>query len=268
MSTAVSWRHDMLASIRAALAARQFQLRFQPVIDASSGRVSGVETLLYWDHPQMGAVSPNSFIPLAEESGLIEPIGAWLIDATLEHYARWRADGLPRFYIAINISGYQLRRASAFEQQLLDAAERHGVALEDVVLEITERQIVYDIHASLPVLDGLSARGIGLSIDDFGTGYSSLEYLKDMPVTQIKIDKTFVHNLVTEVGDRAIVNAIVGLGRSLGLQVVAEGVESEEQLKVLRGYGCTTVQGYLFAQPMPAEKVAAFVNAHTGQTVA
>ncbi|HET8899102.1 MAG TPA: bifunctional diguanylate cyclase/phosphodiesterase [Rhodanobacteraceae bacterium] len=260
MSAAVSWRHDMLANLRHALTEQQFQLRFQPVVDASSNAVAGVETLLYWKHPEMGVVSPNSFIPLAEESGLIEPIGEWLIDAALAQFANWRAAGLPRFYLAINLSGYQLRRAETFQQQFIEAVERHGIAYADVVLEITERQIVYDSHASLPVLDRLAMRGIGVSIDDFGTGYSSLEYLKDMPVTQIKIDKTFVHNLVTEVGDRAIVNAIIGLGRSLGVKVVAEGVENAEQLGVLRGYGCNLVQGYLYSPPLPAEELAAYVR--------
>ena len=267
MSTEVSWRHDMLASIRRALEEKQFQLRFQPVVDIDSGRVAGVETLLYWDHPDMGMVSPSSFIPLAEDSGLIEPIGVWLFDAALSQYALWRAAGLPRFYIALNLAGYQLRRAAVFEEQFLAAAERHGVPCADIVLEITERQIVYDIHASLPVLDRLSGRGIGLSIDDFGTGYSSLEYLKDMPVTQIKIDKTFVHNLATEVGDRAIVNAILGLGRSLAVGVVAEGVENDDQLRVLRGYGCNLVQGYLYAPPLQAADVPDFVRARAAEAL-
>ena len=260
MSREVSWRHDMLAALRKGLAERQFELRFQPVVEMASRRISGVEALLYWNHPTMGVISPGSFIPLAEESGLIEPLGEWLIDEAMRCCAQWRSAELPHFYLGINVSGYQLRRAEAMQDQVLKSARTHGIAPRDIVLEITERQIVYDLAASLPVLEKLASLGVGLSIDDFGTGYSSLEYLKDMPVSQVKIDRTFVHKMATEAGDRTIVSAIISLGRSLGLQVVAEGVENTQQLRLLKRFGCNAVQGYYYAKPLSANEVPEFVR--------
>lgn len=260
MSTAVAWRQDMLGALREAVAEKQFVLRFQPVMDVNRGCVAGVEALVYWNHPQTGVIGPSSFIPLAEESGLIEQLGAWVVEEALRCHAAWHAAGLPHFYLAINLSGFQLRNAQVLRERLVAAAHHHGVPITDVVLEITERQIVYDMNTSLPVLTSLSAHGIGLAIDDFGTGYSSLEYLRDLPVTQIKIDMIFVRNVVAEMGDRAIVNAIIGLGRSLRLQVVAEGVETAEQLKVLQDAGCHLIQGFLFSRPLPADELAAFVQ--------
>ncbi len=260
MSSEVSWRHDMLSALRKALSEKQFMLRFQPVIDLADHRVCGVEALLYWNHPTMGIISPGSFIALAEESGLIESIGGWLMDEVMHCFAQWRAVHLSAFYVAINVSGYQLRRARSLQDRLLAAARRHGIPPRSIVLEITERQIVYDLAASLPVLEELASHGVGLSIDDFGTGYSSLEYLKDMPVTQVKIDRTFVHKMATEAGDRAIVSAIIGLGRSLGLQVVAEGVENRAQLRLLQRMGCNAVQGYYFATPLTADELPDFVR--------
>ncbi len=260
MSREVSWRHDMLAALRTGLAEKQFELRFQPVVEMASRRISGVEALLYWNHPTMGVISPGSFIPLAEESGLIEPLGAWLIDDAMRCCAQWRSTDLQHFYLGINVSGYQLRRAEAMQDQVLKSARTHGIPPRDIVLEITERQIVYDLAASLPVLETLASLGVGLSIDDFGTGYSSLEYLKDMPVSQVKIDRTFVHKMATEAGDRTIVSAIISLGRSLGLQVVAEGVENRQQLRLLKRFGCNAVQGYYYAKPLSASEVPGFVR--------
>lgn len=260
MSSEVSWRHDMLAALRKGLAEHQFELRFQPVIDLASNRMCGVEALLYWNHPTMGVVSPGSFIALAEESGLIEALGSWLIDDALRCCAEWRVAGVADFYLAINVSGYQLRRAESMQDRVLQAAAKHAIEPSRIVLEITERQIVYDLAASLPVLETLAAQGVGLSIDDFGTGYSSLEYLKDMPVSQVKIDRTFVHKMATEAGDRVIVSSIISLGRSLGLQVVAEGVENRQQLRLLQRMGCSAVQGYYYARPLPADGVPGFIR--------
>ncbi len=260
MSSEVSWRHDMLEALKKGLAESQFELRFQPVVELASNRMCGVEALLYWNHPTMGVISPGSFIALAEESGLIEAMGSWLIDEALHCCAQWRTGNAADFYIAINVSGYQLRRAELMQRRVLEAAARHAIEPHRIVLEITERQIVYDLAASLPVLEKLAALGVGLSIDDFGTGYSSLEYLKDMPVSQIKIDRTFVHKMATEAGDRVIVSSIISLGRSLGLQVVAEGVENHQQLRLLQGMGCNAVQGYYYARPLSADEVPGFIS--------
>ncbi|HJR14519.1 MAG TPA: EAL domain-containing protein [Rhodanobacteraceae bacterium] len=264
MGEAVSWRHDMQAALRVAIVRSQFTLRFQPIVDARAHRLAGVEALLYWNRPGMGVVGPATFISLAEESRLIEPIGAWVVNEVCRQVAVWKRDDLPPFYVAVNVSGLQLRVAGKFQQHLTDAMKRHGVVNDDLVLEITERHLVQDVKGGLPVLESLTASGIRVSVDDFGTGYSNLESLKNLTVHQIKIDRTFVRNLMTEVGDRAIVKSIIALGRSLGLQVVAEGVENREQQQLLREFGCDLLQGYLYARPMAAVDVPPFVDALVG----
>ena len=264
MGEAVSWRHDMQAALRVAIVRSQFTLRFQPIVDARAQRIAGVEALLYWNRPGMGVVGPATFISLAEESRLIEPIGAWVVNEVCRQVAAWKRKDLPAFYVAINVSGLQLRVAGKFQQHLTDAMKKHGVVNDDLVLEITERHLVQDVKGGLPVLESLTASGIRVSVDDFGTGYSNLESLKNLTVHQIKIDRTFVRNLMTEVGDRAIVRSIIALGRSLALQVVAEGVENHEQQQVLREFGCDLLQGYLYARPLPAADVPSFVDALAG----
>lgn len=268
MGEAVSWRHDMQAALRVAIVRSQFTLRFQPIVDARAWRVSGFEALLYWNRPGMGVVGPSTFISLAEESRLIEPIGAWVVNEVCRQVAAWKREDLPPFYVAINVSGMQLRVAGKFQQHLTGAMKKHGVVNDDLLLEITERHLVQDVKGGLPVLESLTASGIRVSVDDFGTGYSNLESLKNLTVDQIKIDRTFVRNLMTEVGDRAIVRSIIALGRSLGLQVVAEGVESMEQQQLLREFGCDLLQGYLYARPLPAADVPSFVDAMAGREAA
>ncbi|MGH8115121.1 MAG: putative bifunctional diguanylate cyclase/phosphodiesterase, partial [Rhodanobacteraceae bacterium] len=264
MGEAVSWRHDMLAALRVAIVRSQFMLCYQPIVDVRSHRIAGVEALLYWNRPGMGVVGPASFIGLAEESRLIEPMGAWVVNEACRQVAAWKRAGLPDFYVAINVSGMQLREAGKFQQHLATAMRTHGVGNDDLLLEITERHLVQDVKGGMPVLESLIASGIRVSVDDFGTGYSNLETLKNLTVSQIKIDRTFVRNLVTEVGDRAIVKSIIALGRSLGLQVVAEGVETTEQQKMLQGFGCDLLQGYLYARPLSTEEVPPFFDALTG----
>ncbi|HEX5353057.1 MAG TPA: EAL domain-containing protein [Rhodanobacteraceae bacterium] len=265
MGEAVSWRHDMQAALRVAIVRSQFVLRYQPIVDVRAQRVAGVEALLYWNRPGMGVVGPSTFISLAEESRLIEPIGAWVVNEACAQVAAWKRAGMPAFYVAINVSGLQLRVAGKFQEHLADAMRMHGIVNDDLVLEITERHLVQDVKGGLPVLESLTASGIRVSVDDFGTGYSNLESLKNLTVSQIKIDRTFVRNLMTEVGDRAIVRSIIALGRGLGLQVVAEGVENVEQRKLLREFGCDLQQGFLYTRPLPAAKVPAFVDAMTAR---
>jgi diguanylate cyclase (GGDEF)-like protein/PAS domain S-box-containing protein len=260
MGEAVSWRHDMQAALRVAIVRSQFTMRYQPIVDLRRQRVTGVEALLYWNRPGMGVVGPATFIALAEESRLSEPIGAWVVHEVCRQVAAWKQAGLPAFYVAINVSGLQLRVAGKFQQHLTDAMRKHGVVNDDLLLEITERHLVQDVKGGLPVLENLVASGIRVSVDDFGTGYSNLESLKNLTVSQIKIDRTFVRNLRTEVGDRAIVKSIIGLGRGLGLQVVAEGVENFEQRQLLQEFGCELQQGYLYARPLPAGEVPAFLD--------
>jgi EAL domain-containing protein (putative c-di-GMP-specific phosphodiesterase class I) len=259
MGEAVTWRHDMQSALRAAIVRSQFVLRYQPIVDARANRVRGFEALLYWNRPGMGVVGPSSFIGLAEESRLIESIGAWVVEEACRQLAAWKHVGLPAFYVGINVSGMQLRVGGAFQDVLGEAMRKQGIDNEEVMLEITERHLVQDVKGGLPLLEALTARGLRVSIDDFGTGYSNLESLKNLTVNQIKIDRAFVRNLMTESGDRAIVRSIIALGRSLGLQVVAEGVETAEQMQMLREFGCDLLQGFLYARPLEVDAVPGFL---------
>ena len=262
MEVALSRRFDLLAALRTAIERDEFVLRFQPIMDATNGTVVAAEALVYWEHPRYGTVGPSSFIPLAEESGLIEAVGEWVIDEAFAHYALWEARGLPPLGLAINISGFQVRRLETIENKIRDAMAAGLIDPHNLTLEITERHFVHNLKSGLPVLQSLSAIGVGLAIDDFGTGYSNLNYLKDLPITEIKIDISFIRDLVLDVGDRVIVKSIVDLSRSLHLNVVAEGVETAEQLEILKEYGCNHVQGFLFARPIPAEEFVDFVLQH------
>lgn len=263
MGEALVWRHELQNALRLAIDESQFTLRYQPVVDMREQRVIGCEALLYWDRPGMGVVGPNSFIGLAEESRLIEPIGEWVVREVCRQIAAWRREGMPRLHVAVNVSSLQLRVGARFGELLSDAMRHHGIGPDDLVLEITERHLVQDVNGGVPVIETLAASGVRVSVDDFGTGYSNLGALKDLTVAQIKIDRSFVRNLDTEVGDRAIVQSIVALGRSLGLEVVAEGVETEEQETWLLQFGCHIAQGYRYARPMPAAELPAFVQARS-----
>jgi diguanylate cyclase (GGDEF)-like protein/PAS domain S-box-containing protein len=259
MGEAVTWRHDMQAALRAAIVRQQFVLRYQPIVDARANRVRGFEALLYWNRPGMGVVGPGSFTGLAEESRLIESIGVWVVEEACRQLAAWKHVGLPAFYVGINVSGMQLRVGGAFQGVLGEAMRKHGIDNDELMLEITERHLVQDVKGGLPLLEALTANGLRVSIDDFGTGYSNLESLKNLTVNQIKIDRAFVRNLMTESGDRAIVRSIIALGRSLGLQVVAEGVETAEQMQMLREFGCDLLQGFLYARPLEVDAVPGFL---------
>ena len=259
MDRAVARRFDLLNALREAAKRDQFDLRFQPIVDATTRAIVGAEALVYWNHPTLGLIGPSTFISLAEESGLIESLGAWVIDESVRRYQEWMQCGLPPLYLSINLSTLQLRAPRLFQKKLDEAIQSKRIAPDRLMLEITERQIVHDEPSSLPILQALADQGIGIAIDDFGTGYSSLAYLKNLPVSQIKIDLAFIRNLATDRGDRVIVKAIIDLARSLRLSVVAEGVESEEQLALLRDYGCPSVQGFLFAVPLSSPAFIGYV---------
>jgi diguanylate cyclase (GGDEF)-like protein/PAS domain S-box-containing protein len=259
MAIALSRRFDLLAALRSAIDRDEFVLRFQPIMDAAKDIVVGAEALVYWEHPKFGTIGPSTFIPLAEESGLIEAVGEWVINEALANYAMWETRGLPKLGLAINVSGFQVRRLETIEQIISDAVAADVIDPRRLTLEITERHVVHNLKAGLPVLQALSARGVGLAIDDFGTGYSNLNYLKTMPITEIKIDISFIRNMVRDMGDRVIVKAIIDLSRSLRLGVVAEGVETAEQLEILTEYGCNRVQGYFFSRPLQTEAFVDFV---------
>ncbi|HMM84840.1 bifunctional diguanylate cyclase/phosphodiesterase [Azohydromonas sp.] len=241
---------DLARDLRRAIDAGQLELLYQPKIDARSGQVTAAEALLRWHHPQRGLVSPTVFVPIAERHGLIAALGHWVIEDACRQARAWRDAGL-RMRVAINLSAYQLRREDLVDK-LLDALSRHGVRPAQFTCEITESVAMEDTLVTKRAFERLGAAGMHVSIDDFGTGYSSLAYLRQLPVQELKIDRSFVTDLATSEDARAIVEAVLRMAHALGLKVVAEGVETPQQRDLLVALGCDELQGYLFAKPMPA----------------
>ena len=245
---------ELLQDLRRAIANKELELHYQPKIHAPSGQITGAEALMRWKHPQRGMIGPHIFIPLAERYGLINALGNWLIEDVCRQIRVWRDQGL-RMRVAINLSVHQLRQVDLVER-LVSALKRNNVEPSLLTCEITESSAMDDTRATLLMIERLSAIGVHLSIDDFGTGYSSLSYLRQLAAEELKIDRSFVLDLETSADARAIVDAVVKLAQALGLKVVAEGVETEQQQEILRSLGCNELQGYLFAKPMPAAALA------------
>jgi len=242
-------RIDYEAMLRHAVAQGQLALQFQPRVSLRSGALVGVEALVRWRHPVLGIVPPGRFIPLAEETGLIEDIDMWVLNDACARAAAWLADGLPLGRVSVNLSARQFQRGG-LAQRVSATLERTGLPARHLELEITEGTVMRDTEESGTVLRSLRDLGVALSIDDFGTGYSSLSYLKRFPIDVLKIDRSFVQDVVTDASDAAIVRAIIALGHTLHLDVVAEGVENADQLAFLGENGCDEVQGYYFSQPV------------------
>jgi EAL domain-containing protein (putative c-di-GMP-specific phosphodiesterase class I) len=239
---------------------KQLLLHYQPQISLDDGRIVGVEALLRWQHPELGMIAPADFIPIAEESGLILPIGEWALRTAVQQMKTWMDSGLAPMSMAVNLSALQFRHPQLPEvvTQILDEMK---LAPQHLELELTESIAMGDAPAAIAVIDRLRERGIRMSIDDFGTGYSSLSYLKRFKVHRLKIDQAFVQNVCEDPEDRAIVGAIISLANSLGLKTIAEGVETEAQLTLLREQGCNEVQGFYFSKALPADQFEAFVRA-------
>ncbi len=246
-------------ALRGAVERGELMLYYQPKVDARHGQVRGLEALLRWRHPERGIVSPAVFVPLAERFGLIGAIGAWVIDQACAQLARWHAQGL-RCRVAINLSPYQLRQAD-LPARIRTALERHQLHPSQLVCEITETAMMENMHAERSVLDQIAALGVCLSIDDFGTGYSSLAHLRNIPARQIKIDRSFVVDLAGSADAHAVLEAVVRLAHALRMEVVAEGVETDEQRDALVRLGCDLLQGYRIARPMPADAVPQWFEA-------
>ncbi|MFM0140552.1 putative bifunctional diguanylate cyclase/phosphodiesterase, partial [Caballeronia grimmiae] len=227
-------------------------LHYQPKYRAPSGPVIGAEALIRWQHPTLGLIPPADFIPLAEKTSLIVSIGEWVLDQACGQMKAWLDAGHAGWTIAVNLSSLQFGHAGLVET-VADTLARHQLAPQSLTLEITESTAMRDVEASLATLDKLHAMGVMISIDDFGTGYSSLLYLKRLPATELKIDRGFVRDLPHDPEDAAIVSAIVALGRTLNLTIVAEGVETEQQQDFLTTLGCNSFQGYLLGRPMNAD---------------
>ncbi|MDZ7656015.1 MAG: EAL domain-containing protein [Sulfurimicrobium sp.] len=252
MQAVVSARAAMEADLRHGLQNNEFFLHYQPLVDRD-GRTTGAEALLRWQHPRQGLVSPAEFIPLAEESGLILPLGAWVLEAACAQLVAWsgRAE-TASLTLAVNMSARQFRQPD-FVDQVVAVLDRTGVNPCKLKLELTESLLLDNVEEIIVKMSALKAKGVGFSLDDFGTGYSSLSYLKRLPLDQLKIDRSFVRDVLTDPNDAAIARTIVALGQSLGLEVIAEGVENEAQRAFLASQGCHAYQGYLFSRPLVLE---------------
>jgi diguanylate cyclase (GGDEF)-like protein len=255
-------RLTLESSLRHALEHDQFLLHYQPKIDLKAGAIAGVEALLRWKHPELGMIPPVKFIPIAEETGLIAPIGEWVLRTACEQHALWRRAGLSPAHVAVNLSPRQFGDDLLLETIESILAET-GMGPDMLQLEITESMLMQNPQAALETLTALKKIGVRLAIDDFGTGYSSLSNLKLFPIDTIKVDRSFIRNLPDDVDDRGIADAIIAMGRTLGLTVVAEGVETRQQAEFLRAHGCDQYQGFYFSKPVPAVELAELLRRAT-----
>jgi predicted signal transduction protein with EAL and GGDEF domain len=251
MQDAISAKAVLEGELRKALELQQFELYYQIQVDSSRWPL-GAEALIRWNHPVRGMVPPIQFIPLAEEIGLILPIGHWVLETACEQLKSWERDATTRnLVLAVNVSAKQFHQRD-FAAQVSAAIQRHAINPDRLKLELTESILFEDIEDTITTMKVLKGIGIKFSLDDFGTGYSSLQYLKRLPLDQIKIDQSFVHDL-DDINDKEIVYAIIAMAQSLNLEVIAEGVETVEQQVLLLGKGCKNYQGYLFGKPVPIE---------------
>ena len=257
MNADILERLNLDLGLREALSQQQFVLHYQPIVDIHSGRLLAAEALIRWQHPQRGMLGPDTFIPVAESSGLIVEIGEWVLNEACRQMTVWRAAGLPAFVVSVNLSSVQFRRGNL--QALVAAAlQRYDLPAECLELELTESLLLQDSERFIDTLYGLKALGVKLSIDDFGTGYSNLSYLQRFRVDKLKIDQSFVRKLQDSPEDRAIVTAIIQMAKSLHLLTIAEGIEDDSTRRLLAQLGCDQGQGYWFARPLVAADFAAF----------
>lgn len=255
-------RLTLESALRRALERDQFSLHYQPKVDMLSGQITGVEALLRWNHPELGIVSPGQFIPLAEETGLIVPIGRWVLKEACAQNMAWQRRGLRPVTMAVNLSPRQFADPHLLhdvDEALLDS----GMSPVLLQLEVTESMVMRNVSRAIKVLDAVQSRGIRLAIDDFGTGYSSMSLMKQFPIDTIKIDRSFVRDLPIDSEDQAIAQAIISMGKALGMTVIAEGVETLEQEAFLRSHACDEMQGFLFSKPLPAREMANLLRAES-----
>ncbi|WP_429310886.1 EAL domain-containing protein [Paenibacillus mucilaginosus] len=245
-------RLNLEIHLRKALERGEFQLHYQPIVDLRNGSVYGMESLVRWQHPEWGVVSPGEFIPLAEETGLIVPIGNWVLLESCRQNRRWQQLGYPPLVVSVNISAIQFNQMN-FVQIVTDALKESGLAPDRLCLEITENIAMNNVPHIIETMQKLKALGVGISIDDFGTGYSSLSYLKRFRVQTLKIDQSFIRDVTLDEDNAAIVTALIAMSHRLKIKSLAEGVETQEQLDFLVAQGCDKIQGYLFSKPIPAD---------------
>jgi len=240
------------ADLRHALERSEFEIHYQPQVDISTGLTVGMEALIRWNHPVHGLIAPARFIGLTEETGLIVPIGAWVIHTACHQTKAWQMAGFGDLRVAVNLSARQFAQTTLI-QTIADALTSSGLEPRYLELELTESMVMNDVDSVIAILRNLKTLGVHISIDDFGTGYSSLSYLRRFPIDVLKIDRSFVADLTVDTDDAAIVVAIISLAHSLRLKVIAEGVETQQQLGFLRQYGCDQMQGYLYSPALSAQ---------------
>ncbi len=244
--------------LRSAIENQDFILYYQPQTDRL-GRVSGSEALIRWEHGQKGLIAPDQFIPVAEEAGLIVPLGIWVFRESCAQMRKWLDNGLDIQHISINVSSKQFRQQD-FVDQIADAIRQYEVPASRFVIELTEGVVIDNIDDTVEKMRALKQLGVKISIDDFGTGYSSLTYLKQLPLDELKIDKSFVRDIATDFNDAIIIETIINMAHNLGIDVIAEGVETEEQRDFLYNKGCRVFQGYYFSRPMTSADFEAWVR--------
>ncbi|CAK0781764.1 diguanylate cyclase [Gammaproteobacteria bacterium] len=252
-------RLELEANLRQAITNQEFILYFQPKVTLSDRTIIGAEALIRWQHPRQGLISPVDFIPLAEETGLIIPIGAWVLREACAQTQRWHDAGFSNLSIAVNLSARQFFQPDLIAQ-IEEVLRDTGLTPTALEIELTESTVMANPENAITILRHFRELGIKISVDDFGTGYSSLNYLKKLPITCLKIDRSFISDLVTDTDDAAIVKTIIALARVLSMEVVAEGIDAEPQVAILNGYDCQIGQGYLFSQPLPADEFVSWVR--------
>ncbi len=257
---ALEQRQQVEADLRQGIDRGELRLLYQPVVDVRSGAVTGVEALVRWQHPTRGLLSPAEFIAVAEDTGLVVPLGSWVLQEACRQLQDWTRSSGAGLTVAVNVSARQLSD-SRFPEAVADILAATGADPAAVVLELTETALLDATDASTATLQALRGLGVRLALDDFGTGFSSLTFLKRFPIDVVKVDRSFVRDIAVDPDDAAIVAAVVNLGRSLHLETVAEGVETAEQLACIRGLGCLLAQGYLLSPPRPPEDIPALLAA-------
>lgn len=251
---------DITAELLNAIKNCEFILYYQPQFNLSTTKFEGVEALIRWQHPQKGLILPSEFLPAAEESGFIVRIGEWVLETACKQIKAWQDKGLSPIRVAVNISGKQFQQQN-FVENIMKILQLIDLKPEYLELEITENIIIHDDDEKIiHTIHRLKQLGVQIALDDFGTGYSSISYLKKIPIDRIKIDRTYIENINVKSDDAAIVRAIIALATSLNLQVLAEGVESLKQLKLLMSQECKEVQGFYFSEPLPAKEVEKFLQ--------
>ena len=263
LNTKVHSKFLLQEELRAAVARSEFVLHYQPQVDLRSGSVFAVEALVRWNHPRLGLVPPLKFIPIAEESGLIVPIGDWVLNEACRQNKTWQDSGLPPIAVCVNVSARQFKEEKDLVTRVVDALKESRLEAKYLELELTESLIMQDVEFAIATMNELRALGVRLSIDDFGTGYSSLSALQTFPVARLKIDKSFISRLPVAENDKAVASAVISLGHRLNLRVIAEGVETDAQAAFLRENNCDEMQGYLFSKPLPPKGIEELLKVTT-----